>query len=242
MIPLNSSEQGTVPSQVSAAESPPYVFGLTADHVRASPVNPHLFALAQTYLREHRLGHKTGPSLEAAWWTFFESLVPLIRAYARICRCSASNLDDSMQEVCIVLILHLPNYHHDVARGRFHDWLFVVVRRTLTKMRKRDKRFQLDKLSREESDRHVGREDDPAASFERLERAQRIHDALGDFHAEVDFIAFRIVDLHWIEGLSIKEVARELRVSPGRVRGCLTRMKKKLRGCFEHQGIAASQK
>ena len=241
MIPLNASEPGAALSRSGAAESRSYAWR-PSRHVRADPVDFRFLASARDYLRQRRRGHESDPAMEAAWWAFFESLVPLIRSYARICRCSPANIDDGIQEVCIVLIRHLPNYRHDGAKGRFHDWLFVVVRRTLGKMRKRERRFRLDTPDREEFDRRAGREDDPAVTFEHLERVRSIRDALDDFHAGIDPVSFRIVELHWIEGLSVKDVARELRVSPGRIRGCLMRTKKTLRGCFERRGIAATEK
>ena len=242
MSRLAPPEHGATCADAGVATTISSECGPRADHRRAPAINLKLLTLAQIYLRAHRHGHATGPSSEAAWSTFFESLVPVIRAYAQICRCTPTDLDDGLQDVCSVLIVHLPNYIHDGTRGRFHDWLFVVVRRTLAKQRRRDQRSRFGTLGHQEAIGLVGRESDPAEDFKRRELIDRIQYALEVFRDRVDSWAFRVVALHWIEGLSITEIACELHLSRGQIRGCLTRVKPLLRGCFEQHGVAAPEK
>jgi RNA polymerase sigma factor (sigma-70 family) len=195
-----------------------------------------LLAAAQDYLRALRRGLDAAVPLREAWRAFFAALDPLVRDLARACRCPPSRLGDGVQEVWTVIVVRLPDYQHDPARGRFRDWLYVVVRHTLGRLGRRDARAALGRADPRALAATAGREPDPAEACVRRERGERILATLVVLHDRSGPIAYRAVTLHWLDGRPAAEVAAELHLTPGQLRGLLDRAKTTLRARLERDG------
>ena len=78
-------------------------------------------------------------------------------------------------------------------------------------------------------DKLAGREQDPAAVVERIQLTERVREALAELRtcaSECDYEAFT---LHWLAGLSVREVAQRLGRSEAQIWSSHHRMSKKLR-------------
>jgi serine/threonine protein kinase len=82
----------------------------------------------------------------------------------------------------------------------------------------------------------AGREPDPAEACVRRERGERILATLVVLHDRSGPIAYRAVTLHWLDGRPAAEVAAELHLTPGQLRGLLDRAKTTLRARLERDG------
>lgn len=72
-----------------------------------------------------------------AWDEFFERYWPTIYAFARHRGCSEHTAEEIVQDVMVQVFQHRDVYQYDRARGRFRDWLGVVVRNKVAEHRRR---------------------------------------------------------------------------------------------------------
>jgi len=72
-----------------------------------------------------------------AWDEFFERYWRLIHGYARHRGCSDHTAEEIVQEVMLAVFENRDVFQYDSARGRFRDWLSVVVRNHVVRRRRR---------------------------------------------------------------------------------------------------------
>jgi RNA polymerase sigma factor (sigma-70 family) len=190
--------------------------------------------LAQFYLETCRTKKPICPLIERAWLRFYSETDELVRAAARSCHIDSSRLDDCVQEAWREILAFLPGYRHDPARGRFRNWIFVLVRRTLIRHKRRERGWVFETLP--EGDEWPGREPDPARSLDRVEMRKSLIHSLTVLRVRVSRMGYHVVVLHHVAEQSESEVADRLALSPGQVRGYLDRARARLRACPPDSG------
>jgi len=72
-----------------------------------------------------------------AWDEFFQRYWCLIYAYARRCNCSEHTSEELVQDVMLKVFEQKDLFCYDPRRGRFRDWLGMVVRNKVAELRRR---------------------------------------------------------------------------------------------------------
>jgi len=72
-----------------------------------------------------------------AWDEFFDRYGRLIYGYARRRGCDDATAEEIVQEVMLAMFQQRDVYRYDRARGRFRDWLGVVVRNQVARRRRK---------------------------------------------------------------------------------------------------------
>jgi len=75
------------------------------------------------------------PADQAAWSEFDARYRELIFRYGMRCGLSAADSEDVRQMVMMRLVRVLPSFRYDAARGRFHDYLYRVMRSVISDFR-----------------------------------------------------------------------------------------------------------
>jgi RNA polymerase sigma-70 factor (ECF subfamily) len=171
---------------------------------------------------------------QEAWARFVKLYTPLLCYYARRLAAQDQDADDLVQEVFLVLVQKLPEFHHDRDKS-FRSWLKTILvnkwrdyQRHLTQLPLEKGNGQLAALHSPEADGFM-----EEAEYRRQLMARAMQVIQGDFHP-ISWQAFRE---HGVEGRSAAEVATELNLSPGAVYAAkfrvLDRLRQELRGLMD---------
>lgn len=85
--------------------------------------------------RPSLLSRVRDPADHDAWAEFECTYRDLLLRYCRRCGLSAVDAEDVRQIVLLRLVRALPRFQYDPAAGRFHDWLYRVVRNAIADFR-----------------------------------------------------------------------------------------------------------
>ena len=80
------------------------------------------------------------PADSAAWHTFVDVYAPAVFAFARRGGLQAADAADLTQDVCRNVANAMRSSQYDADRGRFHGWLFAIVRNQLKMFRRAQSR------------------------------------------------------------------------------------------------------
>jgi RNA polymerase sigma factor (sigma-70 family) len=144
-----------------------------------------------------------------AWDEFFSHYWPTIYGFARRRGCSEHTAEEIVQEVMLKVFQHRDVYQYDPGRGRFRDWLGMVVRNQVAEYRRRPanrlqgKGGDSDGWIQEAQD-GANAEDAREAAFERSLLLSLLDTVRRETNART-YVAFELVNL---EGLSGSEAAR----------------------------------
>jgi RNA polymerase sigma factor (sigma-70 family) len=196
---------------------------------RERDLRPSLIRLAQRYLEACRGNRPMTAVLERVWRRFYSQTDTLVRAAARACHAGRCPLDDCVQEAWQELVAFLPGYRHDPERGRFRDWVFVLVKRTLIRLERRERAWVFEPLP--EGEGWPGREPDPATSLDRGEIRESVLHSLTMLRGRVSRMTYHVVVLRFGAEQSKSEVADRLALSLEQVRGHVDRARARLRAC-----------
>lgn len=132
--------------------------------------------------------------------------------------------DDLMQEVFAKAIISLPEGHTNI-----RAWLYTVARNLYYNHVKRSTTTQtvVEKLSHMQN----GAVKDPLEQVITKEKEQRLHEALSSLEKKY----LDVMVLQYYEGLSQKEIAKRMKISPENVRVLVHRAKKMLREYLENE-------
>jgi RNA polymerase sigma factor (sigma-70 family) len=167
-----------------------------------------LLTQIQAYLAQRGDGLRPSRELETVWQAFYASYSRRIHSYALHCGAPTTDVLDCVQEVWRELLVRLPVFHHDAARGQFDSWLFAIVRSKATDLRRRTQREtdeSLDFLTSIE-DRHV----DPTSAFEEQDTLVA---AWNLARTRLSDSAMRVLQLRLVENQSVAQVAEKLQLS-----------------------------
>jgi RNA polymerase sigma-70 factor, ECF subfamily len=168
-----------------------------------------------------------------AWDQFVELYTPLLLYWARKAGLQESDAADLVQDVLLVLIRKLPEFHYERG-GSFRSWLRTI---TLNKWRDRHKRARLP-LSQQGEDLAEYPEREPAEFLDAAEyRRQLLAQALDIIRRDVQPLTWQASAAHGLEGRAAAEVAAELGLSVGAVYAAkfriMSRLRDDLRGLLE---------
>jgi RNA polymerase sigma factor (sigma-70 family) len=156
---------------------------------------------------------------DLGWAIFYERYSKLIVNFAIKRGCSRELAEDVLQETMMALLHFLPKFDYDRDRGKFRSLLFKIAEsKTIDAFRRTRRMTSLDnanlferKLEGTTVDPHSSKLWDQAWDEEILEKA--VSEAKGRVKPKT-FECFKKV---FLEGAQVKDVAREMGISPNLV-------------------------
>ena len=153
----------------------------------------------------HRLCDQPAPR---DWERFVRLFTPLLRRWAVRLGVSDSSVEDLLQDLFVLLIRKLPEFHHDPSRS-FRAWLWTVFRHTVLAWQKRQPRPgpALDQVEERASPDSIAEATE--AEYRRYLLSRIMHIVQTDFPATT----WQIFQQVAIEGRPGVEVAREFGIT-----------------------------
>jgi RNA polymerase sigma-70 factor (ECF subfamily) len=144
-----------------------------------------------------------------AWVTFVDTYLPLIYRYARRMGLQDADAADVSQEVLTEVARRIRAFEYHPDRGRFRDWLGILVRRRVIRYLKKKDRSGVDPG-----------EDDPGASVRNHAgaawtdafNAQILGAALERARPHFEPVTWQAFERVWLEDRRASEVAAELQM------------------------------
>ncbi len=203
---------------------------------RLRPRNePQFLTDTRAYLHCLALNVEPLPRHRQAWERFFLIYTRRIHRAAQTRGLSAADAEECVQEVWLVIldVLRLPG--HDPWRRQFSRWMHGLIRNQVAIFVRHLARRTVRGVESLE-DPVLGRGLGPAATFERNERRRLVRHVLMDLKGRISPINYRIVQLRWIEGRGVAEVAARLDLTTEQVWYRQRRVKKRLERLLELHG------
>jgi RNA polymerase sigma factor (sigma-70 family) len=180
-----------------------------------------------------RFARRDGASAEVAFAALVERHGPMVLQLCRALLRDAHEAEDAFQATFLVLARRAGSIREP---GLLANWLYGVAHRTARKararaLRRRTREVQEEAMPALEAVDQGGRHD---LTLAHREQAGLIHQELGrlpEKHRSV-------VVLCCLEGLTVEESARRLRLSPGAVRGRLAQARSRLKERLARRGVA----
>ena len=183
----------------------------------------------QDYLDQLRQRGEPLPISREEWDRFFQLHSPFLLRLVRSHHWSTEDCEDGVQELWLLLLTRLPDLRYNPCRGEIRCWISTLARHWLVDQ-DRYRRIHLTKRLRSEAvDQLAGRELDPAAAIERIQLAERVREALAEVRMRVSERDYEAFTLRWLDGLSVREIARRLGRTEAQVWSSHHRMRRKLR-------------
>lgn len=178
--------------------------------------------------RPSLLSRVRDPADHAAWAEFEVTYRDLLLRYCRRRGLSAADAEDVRQVVLLRLVRALPGFRYDPAVGRFHDWLYRVVRNAIADFRACPDPASRAVLGDSELERAGVDGAEPADPLWEQEwrdhHLRRAMAALRETCDERSVAAFARV----MNGASLDEVASDFGMSYDAVQKSVRRMRKRL--------------
>lgn len=188
-----------------------------------------LVSCTQAYLR----GCAGGRPLKcctAAWQRFYALYAPYVRCIVAGYHIQPCDCEDCVQQIWLTLIAKLPDFRYEPAKGTLSSWLAGVVhRQTLAFLRNEQRRRLRCPCMQDLADARPDAGLEPPESLQSQEDRKNVRNVLSALESRISRDSYRILLLHLIDGMPIKEVAAQLKLTPGQVRCRCYRLKKKLR-------------
>ena len=211
---------------IGRAARPPRRRRRESPRLPASPCSATI-ALAGEYLRVSSQGCRPRAMAQAAWEGFFPWCDGTIRRFAMRFGHRGVDPDECAQETWIDLLRRLPRFEHDHARGRFSSWLYSVVRNKAHDLLRTRLRRPASPLA--EAPAVASNESTPDRAAQLEEERSVVRDALSRLRERSSEQSYQVLQLRFVEGLCVREVADALGLSPEQVWVREHRMKRKLR-------------
>jgi RNA polymerase sigma factor (sigma-70 family) len=188
------------------------------DRVDTPGVAAALCACARAFFDRRLSRLEPDPDSESDWNHVYHSLGPILDSVARGGRRGLLEPDDACQEAWLALIIRIGRYRPGDGGPEFPAWLAVVVRNWLASQERRAARRPRASLGREEAGALVGREEDPADTYERALARAAVRDALAEARDHLPEATYLVVVLRWIEERTTPEIAEALGMTASQVR------------------------
>jgi len=142
---------------------------------------------------------------DLAWREFLSTYWRPLYAFARHVGCSAETAEEVTEETIVAVFENRQVFHYDPKRGRFHSWLFTVLRQKLALIRRKDRRGIATDTNPEALPAA-----DPSAElrFEQLFELGLVAAMLEIVKQSVAPSTYQAFHLTAIQGLSIREASR----------------------------------
>ena len=159
------------------------------------------------------------------WREFFDTYGKLIYRFAMKAGLSDAESQDVVQETLLVVAKQMPGFHYDPAKGSFRRWLFNQTRwRIADAFRRRQRADLVQRASDDSSTGTAEMERVPDASAEKLEaawdsewRENQLARALERVKAKVSERQYQMFHLFTVQGWSMEEIIRTLKVNRAQV-------------------------
>ena len=166
------------------------------------------------------------PRDSAAWQSFVDTYGPMIYRYGRRRGAQDADAADLTQEVLIEVARCIRAFEYRPEWGRFRDWLGLVVRRRLARLRERTEGGAEVPCDDEELGRLAAAAVDPEWVDEF--NAQVLQAALAQARPHFEPATWRAFERTWLEGRSAAETAAELGLPIEKVYVAKSRVLKRL--------------
>jgi RNA polymerase sigma-70 factor (ECF subfamily) len=159
------------------------------------------------------------------WREFFDRYGKLIYRFAMQAGLRDAESQDVVQETLLAVAKQMPGFRYDSAKGSFRRWLFNQTRWRIADAFRRRQRADLVQRASDESSTGTGEmERVPDASAEKLEaawdsewRENQLTRALERVKANVSERQFQMFLLFTVQGWSMQEIIRTLKVNRAQV-------------------------
>lgn len=160
-----------------------------------------------------------------SWFQFFETYWKLIYTVARQAGLSDTEAQDAVQETVITVSKKIEHFRYDRQKGTFKGWLLNIARwRIADQFRKRQPQQAMPRITDTDNshasmlDQAADQSNDPLQRIWDEEWHKNLMDAaITRVKRQVDPKQFQIFDCYVLQGWTPSQVARELKVSQGRV-------------------------
>lgn len=153
------------------------------------------------------------PAEDEAWRTFVETYAPLIYHWCRREGLQDADAADVSQETLLQVAHSIRTFAYQPERGRFRDWLFLIVRRRLSRFREQQGRTAAPGSA--EAEQALGQADAPPADSEWTAafNAQVLRRALEQIRPEFEAATWKVFEQTWLAGQSATEAAAQAGLS-----------------------------
>ena len=148
-------------------------------------------------------------------------------------KCNAEDVLDVAADVWVRIWRSASAFRGD---SQFGTWIYRIARSTLIDRVRRQKGVNLLFVTSDELEQAVGRSAEEEASPEELVDRARLVDVLRQCIGELPETNRIVVELSYVQGLSMPEIARHLQVLEGTVKSRLHYAKQRLREIIRHYG------
>lgn len=204
------------------------VDSVAAPYFQAGDIDANLIALAQRYLICQQARSEPSPQLAQGWSEFYQECQSVVIRTIRDCGVYGAELEDCSQEAWQRISQALIHFVYDPIRGRFCDWLAVVVRREVYRSCQRRIARAVHEQRMMEMNIATNMLEDPVINCQRRELQKHIGEALTIFQGRISVTNYRIVQGYWLKGLSLTEIAGQIGLTYEQVRWRHQRLRRKL--------------
>jgi RNA polymerase sigma factor (sigma-70 family) len=193
--------------------------------------NVVLLGWTQEYLRALLAKEAADSVITLAWDEFYRIYDALLRRFAAAQGLRGSDIDDCLQEVWMEIASRLVNFERPELRSGLRAWLYTLVRSKSCDLLKRKRRLSTENLdtARAGGIEPIANSADPADSIDRQWKRALLQTVMQEVREEVSNTNWRLLQMRFVEGADIAEIAEELGISPEQVRYRQRRLVKKLR-------------
>ncbi len=210
------------------------------ENLRRCDVDVELLVHTQAYLRVLAERGVASLVLREAWERFFLLHDPKVRGLVWTCFDASDDQDDIVQEVWFEIIKRITEGSYDPRRGRFRCWISMVIRNKVIDLARAHGRKCVSEFCDLEAV-PCHRLPDPAVSYERRRQQQVVRGAMKDLKERISVTSYQALQLYWIEGRSVIQVAADLGLTPDQVRARQHRAKVKLKRLLKTRHVENSR-
>jgi len=190
-----------------------------------------LLRSTQEYLQALLKDQAPDSLLEESWQEFYRIYSDLVRRFVGAHKVPEADLDDCIQEVWSAVAVKLADFRHPQSRPGLRAWLYAVVRSKAMDVMRRRARHAATSLGTaiKQGQEPQDNEPDTASRYEQQWNDAMVRTLLADLRGQVSEINYRVLQLRFVEGCRVAEIATRLDLKPEQVRYRQHRMLRKLR-------------
>jgi RNA polymerase sigma-70 factor (ECF subfamily) len=187
-----------------------------------------------------RLRHESDAGHAHGWREFFERYAPAVYRVALHRGLSPSDADDIVQQTMLAVSAHIGDFRYERDRGKFRQWVTAVAGNKIVDLRR-------SRLTREGSCKHVsidacgGEVEDDRALWQREWEMQDLCFFLDRIRDEISPRRYEAFDMYVLQGVSAKETARAMGMTPNHVYVTRTLVIQRIRKLMEELDTASEE-
>jgi RNA polymerase sigma factor (sigma-70 family) len=198
-------------------------------------LDPEVVAFLQSFLNRQDRGGSAEE--ERACEEFTRICIPIIRCKMRRVHDPLDEIEDLVQDVCVVLLRKLPTLEYDPLRAPLESWVSVIAERQARKRLRRRWKLRAHPLVDAHAEMLIDPQPNPDVELECLLEHERFATLVSEFAATVCERDSHIILMHWLEGCSLSRIASELDRSEDAVWWVIRRVRPKLLDYLRSRGL-----